>query len=74
MKTITCRQMGGPCDTAFTGSTPKEVMDQGAQHVMASTDPDHMKVAEQMKTMSPEESAGWNKMYEDLWASTPDSV
>ena len=74
MKTITCRQMGGPCDMAFTGSTPKSVMDQGSQHVMASTDPDHMKVAEQMKTMSPEDNSKWNQMFEDLWEKTADNV
>jgi len=74
MKTITCRQMGGPCDTAFTGNTPKEVMDQGAQHVMSSTDPEHMKVAEQMKSMTPEGNAEWNKTYEDLWANTLDNA
>jgi len=74
MKTITCRQMGGPCDMAFTGTTPKEVMDQGAQHVMASTDPEHVKIAEQMKTMSPEDSAKWGKMYDELWVKTPDNA
>ncbi len=26
MKTMTCKQMGGPCDTAFQGNTGDEVI------------------------------------------------
>jgi len=33
MKTMTCRQMGGPCDTAFHANTADEMMNQGAAHL-----------------------------------------
>lgn len=60
MKTSTCRQMGELCDMAFTGATQKEVMDQGAQYAVASANPEHTKIAEQIKTMLPEDRAKWN--------------
>ena len=34
MKSMTCRQMGGPCDATFTG-TAEEIMHQGGDHVNA---------------------------------------
>jgi len=40
MKTMTCRDMGGVCDTEFTTETPKEMMKIAGDHVMAATDPE----------------------------------
>ena len=34
MKKITCKQMGGPCNTAFEGNTPDEIVQKGTMHVM----------------------------------------
>ena len=33
MKTMTCRQMAGPCDAEITGSTPEEMMQNGEKHI-----------------------------------------
>jgi hypothetical protein len=33
MKTMTCRQMGGPCDTPFHGETADDVINQQDQHL-----------------------------------------
>ena len=33
MKTVTCKQMGGPCDTKIQGNTPDEIMHKGDDHV-----------------------------------------
>ena len=74
MKKISCRMMGGPCDTMFMGSTPKEVIDQGMAHLMSSKDPVHMEMAAKVKTMSKEDGEKWNTMFMETWAKTPDSM
>ena len=33
MKTMTCRQLGGPCDLAFQGESADEVIQQQDQHL-----------------------------------------
>ncbi|MCW2778709.1 MAG: hypothetical protein JWN17_2434 [Frankiales bacterium] len=33
MKTLTCRQLGGPCDTALTGSSADDVIKAQVQHL-----------------------------------------
>jgi len=57
MKKMTCAQMGGPatCQFAMTGATAEEMVQKGTQHVLAA----HPDIAEQMKKMTPEQTAQW---------------
>ncbi len=65
MKTMTCKQMGGPCDTAFTADTPDEMMNLGAAHVMEMKDKDaeHAAAAKMM------EDARTNPQLAEQWAT-----
>ena len=51
MKIMTCRQMGGPCDTEIHGETAEEMMADGAAHITQTNDEEHKKVLEMLKGM-----------------------
>lgn len=64
MKKITCKEMGGVCDTAITGETAEELMKNGKQHVhdvAEGGDEDHKAVVERMKAISEEDYAKWSE-------------
>ncbi|MCX6783809.1 MAG: DUF1059 domain-containing protein [candidate division WWE3 bacterium] len=62
MKTMTCRDMGGPCDTKISGETPDEMMKIGEEHLRKMKDPAHMKLVADMEKMSTDsvEMKKWN--------------
>ncbi len=77
MKTMTCRQMGGPCDTAIQGNTAEEMMNNGAAHIkeMAGKgDEEHKKVLEMMDEMqkNPESGKEWNEKFMKDFAELPE--
>ncbi|NQZ44792.1 MAG: DUF1059 domain-containing protein [Flavobacteriaceae bacterium] len=64
MKTMTCKQLGGACDTPFTANTFEEIAEMSKQHGMRmfqTGDPDHLEAMEKMKTLmqSPEAMQTW---------------
>ena len=67
MKTMTCRQMGGPCDMAFQAETADEMMGLGAQHVndMAGKDTDHKAAYDMMEEgrKNPEAGKMWYEKF-----------
>lgn len=77
MKSMTCRQMGGPCDTAFQGATPDEVMNKGAAHVteMAQKgDQPHVEVLKMMDEMQKDPAGGkaWMEKFTADFAALPE--
>lgn len=74
MKTMTCRQIGGPCDTPVSGTTPKEILDNGTKHVMEMDDDEHKKVLQMMNDMmaDAEASKKWNDDFERKFAELPE--
>ena len=77
MKTITCKQMGGPCDAKFQGNTPDEIMDKGAKHVhemAANKDEGHVKAEEMMKSAgsNPEEMKKWQEHFTQTYNMAPE--
>ena len=65
MKTMTCREIGGPCDAPISGNTPEEMMNNGSAHVKemaGSGDEEHKKVLTMMEEMqkNPEAGKAWN--------------
>ena len=51
MKTMTCKQLGGACDEAFTAATFEEIAELSKHHGMAmfqKADPAHLQAMEQM--------------------------
>jgi predicted small metal-binding protein len=73
MKTMTCKDMGGPCDFKMTADTPEEIIKKGEEHVKAATDKSHIKITKQMGAMTPKENKEWNEMFMKKWNAAPDS-
>mgnify|MGYP001604340015 CR=1 FL=1 len=80
MKTMTCRQMGGPCDFQVHGSTPDEIMSNGSMHLteMANSgDEEHKKAFAMMEEarQNPEAGKQWfEKLASDFAALPEDQV
>lgn len=70
MKTMTCRQMGGPCDEKIQGATPEEMMNNGMAHVTQS----HPDMAADIKAMSKDDPkmVEWGKQFQAEWEKTQD--
>ena len=52
MKTMTCKQLYGPCDAPISGASAEEMMENSKKHGMemvAKGDADHVRVMEEMK-------------------------
>ena len=65
MKTMTCAQMGGPCDAKITGNTPDEMMANGMKHLEQS----HPKMAADVKAAPKDDPmmVAWNKKFMEDW-------
>ena len=70
MKTITCKQMGGPCDAPMMANTQDEMMKVGMEHVEAM----HPEMAAKIDNMPKEgtEMMEWAVMFQKTWDETPD--
>ena len=77
MKTMTCRQMGGPCDTTFQGNKADEVIkaqDSHLKEMVASGDESHK---DALKTMqgrwkNPISGMGWYIKTKKSFAALPE--
>ncbi|MEA2451878.1 MAG: hypothetical protein QOG04_588 [Actinomycetota bacterium] len=77
MKTMTCREMGGPCDTAFHGETADEVIKAQDQHLkdaVAGGDEAHQDALDAMKARwkNPVKGMGWYRKTKKAFASLPE--
>jgi hypothetical protein len=78
MKTMTCRQMGGPCDTKLTGNTADEVIKSGEKHIQdmeAKGDTAHKAAFDMMTEMRKNPASGmdwYNKTKSDFAALPED--
>jgi len=66
MKTMTCKQLGGPCTMEFHATTFEEMVEKSKNHGMEmfqKGDEDHIKVMtemkEKMQTQSPDDMKAW---------------
>ncbi len=64
MKTMTCNQLGGACETKFTGETFEKLVEQAKQHGMEmfqKGDADHLKAIQEMQVLmqTPEAMQKW---------------
>ena len=57
MKTMTCKQMGGPCDTKFTGNTADEVIKAMDAH-LKNSDEAHKEASEVMQARWKDPASG----------------
>ena len=66
MRTMTCKQLGGPCDVAHHGTTADQVIkaqDQHLKEMVANGDTVHEQAAKDMKGRwkNPIKAMGWYK-------------
>ncbi len=79
MKTMTCKQLYGPCDARIHGATAEEMMENSQKHAMdmvARGDIVHIDAMEAMKkqhmNMTPEAMQQWLKKYQNEFAAWPE--
>ena len=77
MKTMTCKQLGGPCDHPHHGADADEVIkaqDQHLKDMVAGGDATHEPALEDMqgRWKHPVKSMGWYKAAKKGFAALPD--
>jgi predicted small metal-binding protein len=77
MKTMTCRQLGGPCELGLRGDTADEVIkaqDRHLREVVAAGDAAHEKALNDMKARwkHPIKGMGWYRDTKREFAALPD--
>ena len=77
MKTMTCRQMGGPCDLPHHGSTADEVIEAQDSHLkemVAGGDESHQEALKRMKGRwkNPIAGMGWYRQVKRDFAIRPE--
>jgi hypothetical protein len=77
MKTMTCKQMGGPCDLAFHGETADEVIkaqDKHLKEIVASGDEAHKDALKEMQRRwkNPIKGMGWYMQTKKDFAALPE--
>ncbi|MGP8009963.1 MAG: hypothetical protein ACLPKZ_06875 [Acidimicrobiales bacterium] len=77
MKTMTCKQLGGPCDLAHHGSTADEVIkaqDKHLKDMVASGDDTHKNALKEMKGRwkNPLSGMGWYRTAKRDFAALPE--
>jgi hypothetical protein len=77
MKTMTCKQMGGPCDVAFQGNAADEVIkaqDKHLKEVVAGGDETHKTALEAMqgRWKHPIKGMGWYRQTKKDFAALPE--
>ena len=69
MKTMTCRELGGPCDQLLTASTWDEMARAMTRHVMER----HPETAKDMERMYNQDPKRWGREMRPKWeARAPD--
>lgn len=69
MKTMTCAQMGGPCDTKITVETKEEMMKAAMIHLETM----HPEMAQTIKETPPEDPmmVAWGQKFAADWEASP---
>ena len=65
MKTLTCAQLGGPCDAAISGNTKDELMANGMKHLEEA----HPDMAAKVKATPKDDPmmVEWNEKFNKDW-------
>ena len=77
MKTMTCKQLGGPCDLALTGKTANDVIkaqDRHLKDVVAGGDTAHEPALKEMqgRWKNPIAGMGWYRQAKRDFAALPE--
>jgi hypothetical protein len=77
MKTMTCQQLGGPCDLQHRGETADDVINAQDRHLkeaVAAGDTSHEQARKEMKGrwLHPKKSMGWYSDMKKTFAGLPE--
>ncbi len=77
MKTMTCKQMGGPCDMAMQGNTADEIIKAGDKHLremVANGDESHKAALAMMdeRWKNPAGGMEWYQKMQSDFAAMPE--
>ena len=76
MKTMTCRQLGGPCDLEHHGDSADEVIKAQDRHLkeVSAEDPSHEEAAAAMRGRwkNPLKGMGWYRDAKKQFAALPE--
>jgi predicted small metal-binding protein len=77
MKTMTCKQLGGPCDLALHGDTADEIVkaqDKHLREIVASGDEAHLNALKDMKGRwkHPISGMGWYRATKRAFGALPE--
>lgn len=77
MKTMTCKDLGGPCELALTGASADDVIkaqDQHLKEAVAAGDAAHQSALDDMKGRwkHPLKGVGWYKSTKKAFAALPE--
>jgi predicted small metal-binding protein len=69
MKTLTCKQLGGPCDEAISAETKEEMMNKGMAHLASA----HPQMAADVQAMPKDDPkmVEWAKSFDAMWENAP---
>ena len=76
MKTLKCRDLGGPCDAEFTGSSFEEIGRKSHRHVMEQMqngDEAHLSAANSMRSATPEQQQAMMEKFKRAFDNAPDA-
>jgi hypothetical protein len=78
MKTMTCKQLGGPCDVAHRGGTADEIIkaqDKHLKEAVAAGDAAHENALKEMKGRwkNPIAGMGWYRKAKRDYAALPEN-
>lgn len=78
MKTMTCQQLGGPCDLAHRGETADDVINAQDKHLKErerAGDTSHQPARDDMKSRwrHPKKSLGWYNGVKKTFADLPEA-
>jgi predicted small metal-binding protein len=69
MKTMTCKDLGGPCDHRLSAATWDEMVGAMVKHVMAN----HPDTAKEMEKMHNEDPKKWAAETKPKWDAAPEA-
>jgi len=76
VKTMTCNQLGGPCDTQFHAKTFEEMGEMSRKHVAETGDEVHVEAMKKMKGLMDDPNAmkEWMESKEKEFAALPEDI
>ncbi len=68
MKTLTCNQLGGPCEQELSADSWGDMVKAMTVHVMDN----HPDTAKEMTEMHAKDPEAWGKEYKPVWDAAPE--